>query len=371
MKIAFAVPAYWPSIIGVSLYCQELAEGLIKRGHEVTVFTGQQPGWPSEEERKGVKIRRFDRKYIFGGAFYFVPGLADAVAESRPDIVHSHHYGYYEATAGLQAAKKLGKPHVFGPYYHPPIYGTKKKLLAKMYHLRYGKPLLQQSARIFPHTNYESDLLVKAGAKAEAIRLLPNTVNTRVFKPCTKKAKTILFVSNLITEKGAGVAMDLAKQLLAERKDAKFVFKGGHYDPRLAEKIKELSGNSRVRFITKVLGQRELARLYSSAAVIILPSQYEAFSKVLAEAQACGTAVVATKVGGIPEVVEDGKSGFLIDYGDWENLKQKVEQLLDDLSLAKKMGVAGWQRVVKNFDTEKVVDRLEKIYGEILANSSP
>jgi glycosyltransferase involved in cell wall biosynthesis len=363
MKIAFAVPAYWPSVIGVSLYCQELAEGLVKRGHDVVVFTGAYGDWPKEENRNGVVIKRITRRHF--GRYYTMPSLADEIVKEKPDIVHSHHYGYYEATAGLRAAKKLGVPHVFGPYYHPPIYGLKRKLLAKAYHWRYGKPLLRESDIILPHTEYEKGLFLKIGGRAEAMRLLPNTVDTKVFKPGTRKAKIVLFVSNLIEEKGAGVAMDLAQELLSEKKDLRFVFRGGAHDDSLKAKIAQLSKNPRVSFLGS-LPEHELAKLYSKAAVVILPSRYEAFSKVLAEAQACGTPVVATRVGGIPEVVRDGETGFLVDYGDWEALKEKVELLLDNSKLAQKMGREARKHIVESFDTKKIVDRLEEIYEELV-----
>src|SRR3989344_7739454 len=208
MKIAFAVPAYWPSVIGVSLYCQELAEGLVKKGHKVTVYTGLNPGWSSEEHRKGVKIKRFERTYA-GKYFYFVFSMIQEIIKDNPNIVHSHHYGYYEATAGLEAAKILKVPHVFGPYYHPPVYGIKKKLLWTVYHHRYGKPLLTQSDVVLPHTEVEKNLLKKIGAKQNKMVTLPNTVNTTKFRPVKKHNKkiTIGFVSNLIHEKGAHIAL--------------------------------------------------------------------------------------------------------------------------------------------------------------------
>jgi len=365
MKIAFAVPAYWPSVIGVSLYCQELAEALVKRGHEVTVHAGLQPGWPTAEERNGVKIRRYHRKH-FGDSFYTLPSMAKAICLSEPDVIHSHHYGYMEATAGLQAAQKLGKPHVFGPYYHPPIYGPVKKVLSKAYHWRYGKPLLEHSERILPHTKVEEKMLVQAGGKLEAMRILPNTVDTKFFKPVGKKEKMILFVSNLITEKGAGVALSLANQISKERKGVKFIFRGMPYDKHVIEKIEEVADNKNIEFIFETISPKDLAKLYSRATAIILPSKYEAFSKVLAEAQSCGTPVVATKVGGIPEVVQNGKTGFLVEYGDWDEMKDKITLLLNKPQLVKKMGSAGRKHITENYDTKNIVDRLEAIYEELV-----
>ncbi len=365
MKIAFAVPAYWPAVIGVSMYCQELAEGLVEKGHEVTIYAGIQPGLPEKEQRNGVTIRRFERKY-FGHSFYVMPSMAEAIARDKPDVVHSHHYGYYEATAGLAAARNIKVPHVFGPYYHPPVYGFKKKILSKAYHWKFGKPLLKHSSIVLPHTNVEKNFLLHVGGIESTMRILPNTVNTKLFKPNGKKEKLVLFVSNLITEKGAGVALDIAQRVTKERKDVKFIFKGKPYDKNVVEQIEKVGNNKRIEFIYEDMSTEDLARLYAKAAVIVLPSKYEAFSKVLAEAQACGTPVVATKVGGIPEVVLDGHTGYLTGYGDWDEMREKVLELIEDPRLAKKMGMAGREHVERNFSSEIIVNRLEKIYKELV-----
>jgi glycosyltransferase involved in cell wall biosynthesis len=313
-----------------------------------------------------VLIRRFGRKPA-GKHFYFMPDLDKALTEAEFDIVHSHHYGYYEASAGLKAARKAGKPHVFGPYYHPPVYGLKKRLMWKYYHWKYGKPLLEQSDIVLPHTEYEKQLLLKAGGKESAMRILPNTVDTKLFKPSGKRSreKIVLFVSALLSEKGAGITMDLAEQVTAERKDIKFIFKGRPDDPRLSDKIEKLKGNPNVSFLPGDVPAKELARLYAKASAIILPSKYEAFSKVLAEAQACGIPAVATRVGGIPEVVLDGKTGYLAEYGEWEEMKAKMLFLVDNPRHARKMGTAGRKHVVNNFDKKIIVDRLEKIYQDL------
>ena len=92
---------------------------------------------------------------------------------------------------------------------------------------------------------------------------------------------------------------------------------------------------------------------------------YEAFGRVIAEAQACETPVVATKVGGIPEIVENGKTGFLVNYGEWDKLKERLEELLDDEKLRRKMGKAGRKRMIKKFSKSVVVNKLDRIYKSL------
>ena len=139
MRIAFVTPAYYPAIIGASLYCQTLASGLTKLGHEVDVFSNAPPNLEKEETVNGIKIRRFYPKTF--GNYYISNGMLKALLKERYDIIHSHHFGYYPATAGLIAAKLKKTKHVFGPYYHPPIYGTKRWLMFSAVNMFYGNLL--------------------------------------------------------------------------------------------------------------------------------------------------------------------------------------------------------------------------------------
>ncbi|MCX6815404.1 MAG: glycosyltransferase family 4 protein [Candidatus Aenigmarchaeota archaeon] len=365
MKIAFVIPAYYPAVIGESLYAQELAKYLIKKGHEVNVYTHISGNLKESEIADNVKITRVKIKEIFDGSFYFSSDYIKSILKEKFDIIHSHHYGYFPATAGFIAAKLTKTPHVFGTYYHPPVYGRLRWLQFMAYHFTQGLPILRFSDSVLPHTLYEKKMLLKIGGKEDNMKILPNIVDTNTFMPGHDKTKTILFVGNFIYEKGAHIAFDIASQLLEQRKDIRFVFIGNAYEPKLMPKINQLSKSKNVLFL-KNLRKSELVRWYQKASVFLLPSKYEAFSRGIAEAESCSIPVVSTRVGAIPEVVKDGKSGFLVDYGEWDEMRQHIEYLLDNLSEAKKMGKRGREHIVKNFDTEIVAEKLEKIYKDLV-----
>ena len=370
MKITFVTPAYYPSFIGASFYCQDLASFLTKSGHEVSVYTKLNPGWKRNEIINNVNVNRIPVKHVFGGRFYFSNNMIKKIASEKTDIIHSHHYGYFPATAGFMAAKKMKKPHVFGPYYHPPLYGFARKVQANMYHWTQGKWILKYSDAVLPHTEYEKNLLLNIGTPEKSMHILPNTVNTEKFRKIsgTKKENIMLFVSNLIRDKGADVAFDIAEDIMSERKDASAVFIGNPYDNSLVERINELKKNKRMTFLNNItIG--ELVKWYNRASVVMLPSKYEAFSRVLAEAQACHTPVVSTRVGGVPDVVADGKSGYLVEHGDWKTMKKYVETLLDDKKLNSTMGVAGRKNIESRFSVDAVGKNLESIYKSIVFNN--
>jgi len=108
----------------------------------------------------------------------------------------------------------------------------------------------------------------------------------------------------------------------------------------------------------------ELAALYRAADVVINPSFVESFGMSLVEAMACKAAVVATRVGGVSEVVENGESGILVEAGNASALAQAVLRLLEDPNLRESMGAAGRRRVIERFSWERVVESLLSRYQE-------
>jgi starch synthase len=361
MRIIMPATISLPDISGASIFLNQVATGLSKK-HEIIIYVPSNK-YKEEELINGVLVKRFRtrniaRKYNISCSFL------KSILKERADIIHSHHYGYFPATAGFLAAKLNGIPHVLSTHYHPPIYGKKRFFLFALYYFTQGLPILRLSDKILPHTSLEKRMLCQLGAKKSNIEIIPSIIETEKFKPKeSKKDDIVLFASHLIPTKGPDIALRIAKEILAERK-IKFVFIGiGAMEKKLKREARNYG--DRIIFL-KNLPLNELIEWYSRASVLILPSYYEAFSRVLAEAMSCGTPVVATKVGGIPEVVDDGKTGFLVKYGNWTSFKDRINQLLDDPGLRNRMGRAGRDKVIKNFSTNVVIRKLEGIYKELV-----
>jgi len=366
LKIIFPITMYYPVEGGASYYAQELASGLVERGYKICVYT---IGKKKEEfVHKGVLIKRFPAKEIYR-TYKFSLSFIKELLKENADIIHSHHYGYFPATAGFIAAKLKNVPHALTPHYHPPIYGRKRWFFFCLYHITQGLPLLRFSDKILPHTTIEKVNLCKIGAKCENTEILPSIINIDRFKPTKTESdekNTVLYVSYLYYTKGYKIVLNIAKEILKERNDTKFVFIG-HGSQNVEKTFKKEITKFKGKIIWKKdIPLNELIKWYSVADVLVLPSMYEAFGRVLAEAQACETPVVSTRVGGIPEVVKDSKTGFLVDYGDWKKMKEKIEFLLDNPKIARKMGKAGRKWVVKNFSKEVVINKLDRIYKSLV-----
>jgi len=125
-------------------------------------------------------------------------------------------------------------------------------------------------------------------------------------------------------------------------------------------------GRPRIRWINAMLPVEEVVQLYSHAAVFVCPSIYEPFGLINLEAMACGTPVVASRVGGIPEVVVDGETGLLVEPGDPAALAAALRRVLDDPARAARMGEAGRRRVEAHFSWDRIAERTMEIYRQAI-----
>ncbi|MEA2655828.1 MAG: alpha-maltose-phosphate synthase, partial [Chloroflexota bacterium] len=124
-------------------------------------------------------------------------------------------------------------------------------------------------------------------------------------------------------------------------------------------------------WIGRYIPLEELIHLHSGAAVFVCPSIYEPFGLVNLEAMACEAAVVASRVGGIPEIVVEGETGYLVDYDPANpdafttTLAGRIEELLSDPALATKMGEAGRERVLRHFGWPAIAARTIELYESL------
>jgi glycosyltransferase involved in cell wall biosynthesis len=134
------------------------------------------------------------------------------------------------------------------------------------------------------------------------------------------------------------------------------------------ELARSLSLQDRVEFLGW-RGRAEVARLLQDCEIFVLPSRSEPFGLVVAEALACGKAVVASAVGGIPEIIEDGRSGVLVEPDQPAALARELLALLADDSLRESLGQAGYERVTQLFSCEAMSARYEGLYSSLLSGS--
>jgi glycosyltransferase involved in cell wall biosynthesis len=180
-----------------------------------------------------------------------------------------------------------------------------------------------------------------------------------------ERVKVATYVGQLISEKGLDTLLEAATAICGRREDVLFLIAGdGIMKERLIRSTRERGLDSKIRY----LGQRsDTDDIYRASDVCICPSVWnEAFGLVLAEAMACGVPCVASRVGGIPEVVEDGKSGLLVPPGDPTALASAIEALLDDDQLRISFSRRARQRAIEKFDLQDMVNHYIYLYIHLM-----
>ncbi|MBI4638118.1 MAG: glycogen synthase [Candidatus Rokubacteria bacterium] len=176
-----------------------------------------------------------------------------------------------------------------------------------------------------------------------------------------------LFVGRITDQKGIFHLLEAAPKLPP---DVQVVLCAASPDtPEIEARLRrEVAGHPNVRWIAEMLPVDELIQLYSHAAVFVCPSVYEPFGLINLEAMACGIPVVASAVGGIVEVVEDGVTGLLVGPARPDELAAALRRLLDDRELGRAMGRAGRRRVEERFSWASVAERTEAVYAAAIAD---
>jgi glycosyltransferase involved in cell wall biosynthesis len=209
--------------------------------------------------------------------------------------------------------------------------------------------------------------LSRLGIPKRKIRQLPNGVDVHKFRPSKeKKDDTLLYVGRISRTKGIHV---LIKSLKYLKSSVNLVIVG---PPDWEfEKIQGLINKEKRKGIHKILylgriKTSDLIKWYQRASIFVHPSLFEIFPVTDLEALSCETPVVATKVGGIPEIVRDKRNGILVPPNDPIKFAEAVQYLLDNKRIRQKFGVEGRKWVIKNFSMESVIKKLCRIYKEMI-----
>jgi glycosyltransferase involved in cell wall biosynthesis len=178
------------------------------------------------------------------------------------------------------------------------------------------------------------------------------------------ESKVVGVVAKLSPVKGHGHFLEAAAFILKAAGDVRFLIVGdGSERTRLEREAGELGLSGKVHFI----GVRDdVPAVLKLMDVLVLSSLSEGSPNVVLEAMAAGVPVVAMRVGGVPEVVEDGVSGFLVDPGDAPGLSNAVLRLLNDADRAREMGKKGRAIAGENYDINRVVARVEDVFSSLL-----
>lgn len=195
------------------------------------------------------------------------------------------------------------------------------------------------------------------------ITVLPDSIQMPEDREKEYGKHKILFLGRLCKEKGIGELFQIMPDLRAEYPDL-HLYLGGVWED--AELHKEAARHSEYLTWLGWISGREKNSYLEQCDIFVLPSYFEGQSVAILEAMAAKCAVVASKTGGIPQMIEDGKTGILINPKDADSLKQGLQKVLEDAELCRKMGEHARKKVETEFSIEKNMEKLLKIYRKVL-----
>ncbi len=200
--------------------------------------------------------------------------------------------------------------------------------------------------------------------------LLPAGTDTEIFKPFGDKENYLLFVGNLLPEKGIRESLLAFAEIVEEFPSMRFMVIGeGVMRPLLEELVRNLEISDRVEFLGYIPNER-LPEYYAKARVYLLPTIpikgiKDGPAYTAQEAMACGTPVVVSDVGGLSELVQNGENGLVVPPGDIQALVSALRLLLTDEELATSLGIKARETVISRYDYKKLAAELEKIYRSL------
>jgi starch synthase len=404
MKTLLLTNEYPPNVYGgAGMHVTELSRQLRKLiSVEVRTFGDQReeaPGWrvqgyPAPNEQRSGDERLRPAWDAFGRC------LAMAADPSDADLVHCH--TWYTHLGGLLVQHASSVPLVITVHSLEPLRPWKREQLGGGYDLSSWverTALESADAVIAVSKGTRDDVLSHFAVKPERVHVIHNGIDAEFFgsDPGTDALKRhgvdaarpyVLFVGRITRQKGI---VHLVRAISRLDPQIGVVLAAGQPDtPELAAEVAAgvtaaQHERPNVVWIPEMLSREEIRQLYSHAAIFVCPSVYEPFGITNLEAMACERPVVATAVGGIPEVVVDGETGVLVPVefatddamtpADPDrlaaDLAAAINALMADPARRDAMGEAGRRRAVERFAWSAIADRTAALYGELLRGGVP
>ncbi|MEN9207706.1 MAG: glycosyltransferase family 4 protein [Gloeomargarita sp. GMQP_bins_120] len=355
-------------IAGAERHLLQLLSGLQRRGYSVTFLALTKPHEaPSALTQaliaQGIPV--IDQRIYTEFEPQILPRICRIIRRGGYDIVHTHLL--YADLYGALAARWAGKVKIVCTRHNDNPYRRYWPM----------RPLIAWNTCWMDHVIVISEHLKAFNMKyqrvpAHKITVIPYgyTPSPLVERPCwpwEPEALVIGMVGRLVPQKSHATALRAFPLIHRQVPQARLVILG---DGPLRPSLMALADRLRITPYVQFLGyQPDAAQWMAGFDIFLHTSLHEGFGLVLLEAMAARRPIVATRVGAIPEIVVHGQTGLLVPPGDPQALAQAVSQLLLDGSLRRQLGEAGYQRLLREFSVEKMLDRTVGVYEFLLSKA--
>ena len=374
IKVAMLAPRLYGSQVGgVGMHINKLTHYLQRRDDiELHWITFSNENKQFKRDNLNIHVIRKIIKHPGPLLLLQIPSLRHKIIEINPDIVHAQSTSAYYSTAVALVRKEY--PSLLT------VHGLTSKEIKFIrgfdfvYHRLISLPnekyVLSKIPNIITVSPHVKEWV--SNRTSSNIYVIPNGVAFDEIQSILIKTKdqlkhpAILFAGGLSKVKGIDTLLNAVPIIIKKIPDLHIYIAGsGPDESKLKKLVKGLNIEKSVNFLGFISGSDKYS-WYKSVDVCVFPSLYETFGIVCLEAMACGKPVVASNVGGIPFVVEDGKTGLLFECGNVEDLAEKVIILLREKEMREKMGEAGRKRA-KEFTWDKIADKTVKLYKAIIS----
>jgi glycosyltransferase involved in cell wall biosynthesis len=389
MKIVMTILRFKPAIGGGEEHVYQLSKGLIKRGHQVVIYTSDlETHYPNpsyldtkvaeEREYNGVPVKHF-HALCLSRKYPILRGFIRNLLKEEVDIIHAHGFGYFPCDIASLICRIRNIPLVVTTHGFFPSSTPMSRLLVAVY-IGFAKiGLLRQANKIICVSNSDKNYYARL-IDPDKIVVIPNGIDIDYWSTLPKrgffrikynlKGPVIGSIGRIVWAKGFQYLIRAAPEILAKFPNAKIVIAGRDcgYLPELKKLAYKLGVHKSIIF-TGPLKSEEVKGFYVDSDVIVIPSIHEPFGIVALEAMACGKAIVASRVGGLSDIIVHGKNGLLIEPGNVKQLSEALISVLADEKLARSLGEEG-TLIIKQYSWDRIVRETEKIYFEVIRQTN-
>jgi glycosyltransferase involved in cell wall biosynthesis len=396
VKVCFISPEYLPLSGGTGAYVYYLSNELMKHGNSAYIVTGY-------DESRDVKVNQQHyvfflktlkapvvKSFLFAGASF---RKLNKIRSSFPvDITHVNlplvpsfavPTGFGKTLISTVHSTWKGEAEAIKGEPYSRLNSNEKFMVSFNWFLRvFEEKMLERSNKIIAVSDFtRRELLQYYKVKEDKIRVIHNGVDVDKFKPATDKLKAkaelgfnpedkaILSVGRLYARKGLFTLIESMALVTRKFKNAKFIIAGkglSNEMKKLVSYATKLGVKDNIVF-TGYFPDKKLPRLYQAADVFAFSTFYENLPFAVLEALSTGLPVVTTRVGGIPEMIEDGKNGFLVEPFNSRELADRILYYLEHPAAASEMALLARKTIENQFDWRLIVKKVVKVYDEALS----
>ena len=368
MRILFWTNGFWPRIGGMETQALQFIKNLQKKDYQYLVLAQKDhPTWKEDETYQDISIRRFDYDEMIAtrnpkNLRLFKETLEWIEKEFQPKLLHLNVCVGRSALAFLLFRNMFRIPIIVTV--HAPLFykSTIPPLIEKIFPVVdqvccVSNWVLNETKKILPVTEYKLRLIYNGLPMPE----IPPT-------PLSFSPPTLLLLGRLSWEKGFETAIEAFSLLKKSDPVVRLLIAGeGNLGPFLKHLVHHLGLIDSVQFIGEV-ERAEVPSLINRATLVIVPSYSESFGLVALEAMQMQRPVIASDIGGLPEVISDGETGLLVPPRDPLALCRGIQSLLEDPEKAIRMGLQGRKRAVEKFTIHQNMTQYENAYNKLIGN---